>query len=200
MLAVFAWSMALLRGRQAPSRRHDGASLLRSERTTRVKSGTVLPIVALLQVRGDGEWMVSTYRVRHYGALLFCWMCDVQLTSFAAQLRPGAPHRATLISHMAFVQDCVARGVSLSTIFNTPGLTILHFLVDGMHSFDLGPLLDILGSVLYLEASMLLRWRVCWCARTACARALAPRNVVPGDVQEVPPKHPQRPGCDQPRA
>ena len=36
-------------------------------------------------------------------------------------------------------------------MFRCPGLKLWHFTVDAMHTMDLGPLLDILGSILYME-------------------------------------------------
>ena len=49
--------------------------------------------------------------------------------------------------------DVVNQNLPLSNIFGCPGLELRNFAVDQMHSGELGPLLDALGSLLWVEVT-----------------------------------------------
>ena len=68
LFEVIAWSMQRLRWGVAPSARHDGTPWSLDDRRRRVPDGTPLPKAAIVQVRGDWEWLVQAFRFRHYSS------------------------------------------------------------------------------------------------------------------------------------
>jgi len=68
-------------------------------------------------------------------------------------VKPDAPHRATLISHRAYVEACAAGGSEISTLFRAPGVNLEYAAPDSMHSGDLGCFQDALGSLFWLFIS-----------------------------------------------
>ena len=65
---VFAWSMGRLCSGVAPSCRHDGSPWSQEDRKHRLASGSRVPKAALIQTRGDWEWIALLIRLRHYSA------------------------------------------------------------------------------------------------------------------------------------
>ena len=81
ILKVFAWSMPCLARGESPRCRHDDSAWPGKDRLDRLRSGTVWPRAALMQVRGDWEWFYWALRFRHVGV--------IYVASFARQLRLG---------------------------------------------------------------------------------------------------------------
>jgi len=150
---VWSWSMQLLRGHGAPSRRHDKTAFTAWDRANRLNPGTPLPTAALVQIRGDWEWMTVAYRFRTPSEEFFCWLCWVRKSEFRNEFRPDAPHRSRLRSHAEFLAAAMMGGVDLSRIFESPGVELRHFAIDTMHSNELGPVLDAVGSILWVEVT-----------------------------------------------
>ena len=73
---VLAWSMSCLNEKRAPGARHDNAPWTPEDRKNRLPSGTPLPSAALLQIRGDWEWITQAFRFRTWSGEVFCWKCD----------------------------------------------------------------------------------------------------------------------------
>ena len=73
------------------------------------------------------------------------------LSNFRNEFRRDAPHRSHLRTHSDFIAACIAAGSELSTIFDSPGLLLKYFAVDQMHGEHLGPLLDAIGSIIWIE-------------------------------------------------
>jgi hypothetical protein len=61
----------------------------------------MIPRAALLQVRGDWEWLCQCFRFRHFGAESFCWMCDATHTGVTSYINvaPDAPYRQMRMTH-----------------------------------------------------------------------------------------------------
>ncbi len=152
---ILAWSMQhLLKGR-APAARHDGMPWTAEDQQHRLARGTPLPRAALLQLRGDWEWMVQCFRFRSFSSGSFCWMCNAAKEgplSFR-DFRPQAAHRSTLVSHEAYLEHCAEHRVPPSNIFRCPGTVLSHAAVDSMHTCDLGVFPDVLGALFWLEIS-----------------------------------------------
>ena len=101
LFKVFAWSMECLKNGTSPLRRHDGSVFTARDRLDRAAVGSIIPRAALLQVRGDWEWLCQCFRFRHYGADTFCWLCDATYTGPTSYLNiaEDAPYRQTRVSH-----------------------------------------------------------------------------------------------------
>ena len=121
---------------------------------TRLATGP-LPVAALLQVRGDWEWLCQCFRLRHYGQEEFCWLCNARSTGPLSyyNVAPDAPHRATLISHEAYITHCAEARVEPSALFSCPGFRLEYIAIDSMHAADLGVFQDAVGGLFWLEIS-----------------------------------------------
>jgi hypothetical protein len=104
LLKVFAWSMGILKGGAPPSCRHDGSEFTPQDQRARTALCVLLPRAALLQVRGDWEWLCQCFRFRHYANESFCWLCDATHTGPTSYLNVSqdAPYRQTKITHERF--------------------------------------------------------------------------------------------------
>jgi hypothetical protein len=155
VMEVMAWSFGFLVKGSAPSCRHDGEPWSEHDRKSRIMGGAAIPRAALLQVRGDWENLEEMFRVRSVNSNQFCWLCDAEKsrnTPFTFHdFRETAPHRATLISHAAYLQAVADARDDPSKLFLTPGLELKHLTVDSMHAGDLGCFQDALGSLFFLE-------------------------------------------------
>jgi hypothetical protein len=119
-----------------------------------VQGGQSIPVVALLQARGDWEWLEAAYRIRSVSSERFCWMCDATKGAgpvFYGDFRPNALHRATLISHTDYVYACARERMQPSALFSSPGFRVEFLTIDSMHAGDLGSFQDAVGSLLWLE-------------------------------------------------
>ena len=155
ILEVLSWSLGCLAKGLSPSARHDGSAWTEQDLQDRCQSGIAIPRAALLQVRGDWEWLEQCFRFRSVSSEAFRWMCN------AVQRVPGplnfhdfsreAAHRHTLITHEAYMEACVREGSPPSTLFHSPGFRIEHVTVDAMHSADLGTFADAIGSLFWLK-------------------------------------------------
>jgi hypothetical protein len=157
IMEVVAWSFGHLASGVAPSHRHDGSPWTTKDQVARLPSGQPLRRAALLQVRGDWEWLEQCFRFRSVNSESFCWMCEavqrVQSPLDYKDFRPDAPHRATLISHQQYMVRCAQEGSQPSHLFHCPGFKIDHVAVDAMHSGDLGTFADAVGSIFWLECT-----------------------------------------------
>ena len=155
LLAVLAWSMQCLATGVSPALRHDGTPWSSADLQLRMPGGQTIPRAALLQIRGDWEFLVQAFLLRSFSSDSFCWMCNaVQITPgplHFSDFRPEAAHRATLIDHPAYFQACARERRQPSNLFQCPGTLIDHIAVDGMHAGDLGTFADAVGSLLWLE-------------------------------------------------
>ena len=90
----------LLRG-EVPTCRHDGAQFTPDDRRNRLQPDALLPRAALLQARGDWEWLCQCFRFRHFQNEHFCFLCDASHTgpNTYFNLSPDAPYRQTQITH-----------------------------------------------------------------------------------------------------
>ena len=150
IFAVLAWSMEILRDGRSPTCRHDGSAWSALDQKFRMPNGVPLPRAALLQVRGDWEWVVLCFRVRAIGSDRFCWMCEATKQDFM-DFRQDAPHRGTLLSHEAYIAGLVREHQEPSQIFRCPGFLLDYIAVDSMHAADLGTFQDALGSIFWIE-------------------------------------------------
>jgi hypothetical protein len=151
---VVAWSLKCLLDGRSPSTRHDSSAWTEHDRVSRMPSGTPLPPAALLQVRGDWEWIIECFRLRHFNSNLFCWMCNATLAEGDMcfhDFRPEALHRGTLISHQSYLEACAREAVQPSALFRCPGVILDHLCVDSMHAGDLGTFQDAIGSLFWIE-------------------------------------------------
>jgi hypothetical protein len=157
IMAVVSWSFQCLASGFSPSCRHDRSAWTQQDEAARQPSGQPIRRAALLQVRGDWEWLEQCFRLRSVNSESFCWMCDAVQRQEGPlsfhDFRPEAAHRSTLISHEMYMASCVAEGSHPSHLFLIPGLKIEHLAVDAMHSGDLGTFADAVGSLFWLEAT-----------------------------------------------
>ena len=142
--------MCALRSGRAPLRRHDGSAFSSKEQTKRIQ-GNLSCRAALLQVRGDWEWLVQAFRLRHYSAESFCWMCDACHTGPMSYL--GVAWRTTLVDHAAYLTQLAREARAPSQLFGAPGFRYEYLTVDSMHCIDLGIFADAAGGLLFLELS-----------------------------------------------
>ena len=149
---VFAWSMVTCMLGVFPTRRHDGSAFTAHDRRNR-KRGRMSCRAALLQVRGDWEWLTQAFRLRHYGADFFCWMCRASQAGPHSYLdtSPDAPWRSTIMSHEQYIEQMAQLAQAPSKLFLAPFFRYEYFCVDSMHAIDLGVFPDFAGSLFYLE-------------------------------------------------
>jgi hypothetical protein len=156
LFQVVAWSLQCMLAGQAPDCRHDSSPWTEFDNKVRIASGLPLPTAALLQVRGDWEWLTECFKLRSYNSHNFCWMCDATLTPGELcyhDFSPSAQHRDTMFTHQTYLQKCTQEAVQPSTIFRCPGVGLEHLCVDSMHAGDLGTFQDALGSLFWVEIS-----------------------------------------------
>jgi hypothetical protein len=158
-MEVLAWSMGCMATGQAPTCRHDGSPWSAKDLANKRgdASGQDIMRGALLQARGDWEWMEQCFRCRSVNSERFCWMCDATQKIPGPldyhDFRPEAAHRQTLISHEMYFARCASEGEQPSHLFRCPGFRIEHLAVDSMHAGDLGTFQDAIGSLFFLEIS-----------------------------------------------
>jgi len=150
---VLAWSMRCLKEGLSPNCRHDGSPFTPADMEHRLPPETRLPRAALLQIRGDWEWMTQCFRFRAAGNEHFCWLCDASKSGAMryTDFRRNAPHRATLITHAMYLAALARDGQTPSTIFRCPGMQLKYVAIDAMHAGDLGTFQDALGSLFWCE-------------------------------------------------
>ena len=153
VMKVLSWSFALMRGGESPASRHDGSSWSKHDKSHRMPAGMRLPLAALIQLRGDWDWMSWAYRFPRSNQEHFCWMCDIALAQYRAEFYRGAPHRATVRTHQQFLETVVGAGLEPSAIFGTPGTELRHCVVDEMHALFEGPCVDAIAGILHVEIS-----------------------------------------------
>ena len=96
-ISVLAWSLGCLKDGVAPSCRHDGAAWTAADFHHRFPAGAPLPRAALLQIRGDWEWLQQCFRFRSAASEQFCWMCNasksghLRYTRFALDAPRSSP-------------------------------------------------------------------------------------------------------------
>lgn len=153
IFSVVSWSLRCALSGFAPHVRHDTTPFEDNERDLRLPHGVPLPPLALLQVRGDWEWMVTAFRFRSYNSASFCWLCDAETSGPLTfhDFRTDARHRETLIDHNSYILGCAQQRVQPSALFECPGLLLRHVCVDSMHAGDLGVFQDAIGSLFHLE-------------------------------------------------
>ena len=150
---VIAWSMQHLRSGVAPAARHDGSPWSDKDRKDRLPEGTRLEQAALLQIRGDWEWLVQSLRFRHYSSQHLCFLCDATKEGLLAYTNfdEFAAYRTTLHTHRSYLLSCAAARCTPAALFKSPGLRLYHVAIDAMHSGDLGVFQDVVGSLFWLE-------------------------------------------------
>ena len=154
LFEVFSWSMWRLLEGLTSDCRHDGAPFTAHDQANRLPAGTAIPKAALLQLRGDWEWLVTCFRFRFYTSDSFCWLCDATLSAGPncyTNFEEDAPHRATLISHEQYIEACALEGAPVSTLFRSPGTRLEHATIDSMHGGDSGTFPDAIGSLFWCE-------------------------------------------------
>ena len=154
LFKVFSWSMAALRAGRCWDKRHDGSELTSWDKRHRMV-GALRITAALVQIRGDWEWLAQCFRFRHFGSDWFCFLCDATHTGPLSfyNMNDDAPYLPTVISHEMYLLDCTRNMTSPSSIFDSPGFRFEWVSVDSMHAGDLGPHGDFIGGVMYVEIS-----------------------------------------------
>lgn len=73
---------------------------------------------ALLQIRGDWEWLCEAFQFRHYGSEEFCFLCDATQSGPLSyfDFTERAAHRSTLVTHERYLADCVRYGLLCNAI------------------------------------------------------------------------------------
>ena len=152
--AIFAWSMMWLLLGMCPSVRHDSTPWTSHDKKHRL-TGRLSVRAALLQVRGDWEWLVQAFRLRHFSAEAFCWCCDATHSGPLTYLNfaDNAPWRNTLVDHVKYFMRLARGGDAPSSLFGAPGFLYEFLTIDSMHCIDLGAFADFAGSLLWMEIS-----------------------------------------------
>ena len=122
----------------------------------------VIPKAALLQVRGDWEYLIQCFRFRSVSSHQFCWLCDASKEvghNHYIDFARDAAHRSTLFGHSEYLRRCAAEQAQPSFLFRIPGLQLKHVCVDSMHCADLGTFADALGSLFFMEIDCKLWYR-----------------------------------------
>ena len=102
LLSCYWWCvLLLLQPGLAPSCREDGSPWDAHDVSARLPGNQLLARAALLQVRGDWEWIIQCFRFRHYSANSFCFCCDATHAGPLTYMdcSEGAAWRTTLLTH-----------------------------------------------------------------------------------------------------
>jgi hypothetical protein len=152
---VLSWSFRLLCRGTTPALRHDGSQWTPHDTKHRLPNGIAIRPAALLQIRGDLEFLVEAFCLRSMASQRFCWLCNAEKDEDShftyTNFRPDAPHRSTAISHEMYFEACAAQRREPSRLFLTPGLRLDHLCIDAMHSAHLGTFADAIGSLFHAE-------------------------------------------------
>lgn len=163
LFTVFSWSMRHLMLGTFPSARHDGAPWIIkcqgaglrgqwgcSDRSRAQQSGKPFSMVAaLIQVRGDWAFYKSVFDFPSWSGRQICWCCnasrdgDCSFKDFSLQ----AGWRQRRYAKGEFWSLLRREGVRPSTLFQSPGLDMSHFMVDWLHTADLGVAADAIGNL-----------------------------------------------------
>ena len=81
LLDVIAWSFRCLSQGRSPSLRHDGAAFTDDDVKDRLPKHAVVPHFALLQARGDWEWIAQAFRLPWPSSSACCWKCSVDMST-----------------------------------------------------------------------------------------------------------------------
>ena len=129
LFKIFSWSMKCLKDGLSPMCRHDGSAWTPQDERLRFPVGSMLPRAALLQVRGDWEWLCQCFRFRHFQNENFCWLCDATHTGANSYLNvgPDAPYRQTRVTHERFTSNATTDS---STQFRLQFATFVFILVS----------------------------------------------------------------------
>ena len=119
---VFAWDLRQSLLGVCSTNDHTGKKYSRTS-TKRLRRGTRLHNIALLQVRGDWEFLVKAFRFRNVNSDSFCWRCDATLSDGPTCYKAFnyAVHELSLLRHDAYVMACVAEEAQISKLFECPG-------------------------------------------------------------------------------
>ena len=159
---VLGWSFECLAKGRFPTCRHDGSAWTPHDRKNRILLTCPLPKAALLQLRGDWEWITQCFRFRTASQNEFCWMCQACQApgpNCYLAMSANADYRRTLITHQAYFELCAMLGFEPSAIFRAPGFVLEYATVDSMHSGDSGAFADATGTVFWLHISDKNRYR-----------------------------------------
>ena len=140
----------------APACRHDGTAFSPQDELFRLQPGAPLGCrAALLQARGDWEWLCQCFRFRHFSSEMMCFLCDASWTGPMSffNVSDHAPHKATLLTHEQYLAQCAQDRATPSALFSSPGFRLDFVALDSMHCGDLGVFQDAIGSILWLEIS-----------------------------------------------
>jgi len=108
---------------------------------------------ALVQVRGDWEFYVSTFRFPPWnGAEEMCWMCrasgrgEMSFTSCGTD----ANWRGTRRTHESYIEDLAAQDKELPVLLQkVQGLRLESIMVDVLHCVDLGVAAHMVGNLFW---------------------------------------------------
>lgn len=149
VMEIFAWSIKALVAGRHPSVDHKGEKL---PPELEAMAGKPLSVQGVLcQIRGDWPFLKTIFGIPAWNNLQCCWMCEAESNPGAEMdfRKAGvhAPWRGTRQTTRTFFQKLKAMGIEPSPLFQCPGLTADHILLDWLHVVDLGIAQDIAGNV-----------------------------------------------------
>jgi len=157
ILAVFAWSMQMLAVGTWPARRHTGDAWLPSDKDRRKRAGQQFGFHGcLIQVRGDWAFYKAVFNFPSWAAKSICWRCeantsDIDFKDFSLT----ALWRQRRLEGHTFLHKLRGQGLQPSTLFHSPGLKVKHFMIDWLHTVDLGVAQDALGNLFHEVVGLL---------------------------------------------
>jgi hypothetical protein len=152
ILAVVAWSFRCAADGHFPVRRHDG-SPFRSVGVDAIRAkqaGTQLAVKALCtEVRGDWKMYKETLRLPGWQEKHnCCYKCHADKEA----IKDSSAHAAWRKSHLTF-QDFARRvarkGLSMSPLFDIPGMSLDRIKIDWLHCADLGVAPEFEGNLMW---------------------------------------------------
>ncbi len=154
LFEVFRWSMECCAEGRFPTRRHDGAAWLDSDRSRQKQQGAALNFHAvLLQVRADWAWLNQVFSFPSWSSKQICWRCratkNVDSEYDFRQCGSNAPWRNARLSEAEFFNIQREQGILVSPLFKCPGFQLKFVVTDWLHCMDLGLAQHILGNTFY---------------------------------------------------
>ena len=150
LLDVLGWSMSALLTGITPESSWEGRPLSSAPREY-IASGYR---GALIQVRGDWEFMSNTLELPHWNNNVnMCWQCrasNVEDGLLWQDFGKAAGWRSTKRSHSSFMAELRDAGIPKPRIFTAViGLTLSCITVDVLHCVDLGVSAALVGNIFF---------------------------------------------------
>ena len=149
LLEVFSWSLRNLVAGAYPSRRHDGTEWQDTDKNRAKLRGTLQKAI-LEQVRGDWSWYKQIFSFPSWSGEYICWKCCANKSDAPYwDVSTTAQWRSMRLPPTQFWNLLQRQGLTPSSIFALPGMSLSYVAIDALHALDLGVSQHALGNTMW---------------------------------------------------